>query len=75
MSNARVYVALLDEGVECWRPADAWHLYDDQYVLHGPIPEGEVWEFQPGETVRCLERTFQDGVTAMVAFAKVQSNA
>jgi hypothetical protein len=76
MSEAhKVYVALLDEGVECWRPVDAQHMVEDQYLLCGPIPEGEVWEFRPGEMVRCRERTFQDGAIGLVAFARVQRDA
>jgi hypothetical protein len=71
----QVYVALLDEGVEVWRPADATHVREDEYVLAGPVPDDEVWEFQPGEVVRCRERTFSDGVTALVAFARVQRDA
>ena len=63
----QVYVALLDEGVDCWRQVDAQHVGEDQYVLSGPIPGDEVWEFQPGETVRYRERTFQGGATGLVA--------
>jgi hypothetical protein len=38
MSKAhRVYVALLDEGAECWRPVEAQHIVEDQYLLSGPI--------------------------------------
>jgi len=76
MSEAhQVFVALLDEGVECWRPVEAQHMVADQYLLSGPIADGEVWEFRPGETVRCRERTFQDGTTGLVAFARVQRDA
>jgi hypothetical protein len=38
-------------------------------VLFGPIPEGEVWEFQHGDVVHCQEWTFSDGSTGLVAFA------
>ena len=76
MSEAhQVYVALLDEAVECWRPVDAKHMVEDQYLLCGPIPAGDVWEFRPGEIVRCRERTFQDGASGLVAFAPVQRDA
>jgi len=75
MSAQQVYVALLDEAVDCWRPVNAQHIGADQYVLVGPIPEGEVWEFQPGETVHCREQTFQGGTTGLVAFARVQRDA
>ena len=74
-SALRVYVALIDEGVECWRPVDARHVRDDQYLLAGVVPEDEVWEFQPGETVFCYQRTFQDGATGLVAVARVQRDA
>jgi hypothetical protein len=73
MSEAQqVYVALLDEGVDCWCPVEVQHVVEDQYVISGPIPDGKVWEFQPGETVRCRERTFQGGATGLIAFARVQ---
>ncbi len=76
MSEAhQVYVALLDEAVECWRPVDAKPMGKDQYLLCGPVPEGEEWEFLPGEIVRCRERTFHDGASGLVAFARIQRDA
>ena len=71
----QVYVALVDEAVECWRPVDAEYLGKDQYRLSGQVPDGEVWAFQPGETVKCRERTFQDGASGLVAYARVQPDA
>jgi hypothetical protein len=71
----RVYVALIDEGVEVWRPVNATHVQEDAYVLGGRVPDDEAWEFQPGELVRCRERTLSDGATALVAFARVQRDA
>jgi hypothetical protein len=32
----------------------------DVYILEGPVPEGEVWEFQPGMPVRCRMTHFQE---------------
>ena len=71
----QVYVALLDEAVECWRPVEAQHVEADEYVLSGSVPADELWEFQPGDTVRCREKTFQDGGTGLVAFARVWRDA
>jgi hypothetical protein len=68
MDSHQVFVALVDEAVACWRPTSARHLGEDRYLLSGPIPEGEIWEFQPGETVRCREWIFQDGTVGLVAF-------
>jgi hypothetical protein len=57
-----VYVALLAEGVDCWRPATTETLGVGRCPLTGSVPEEEVWEFRPGEIVMCRERTFQNGV-------------
>jgi hypothetical protein len=51
-----VYVALLDEGVDTWRPVQAEHLGDDLYRLNGERPDDEVWPFLPGDVVRCQVR-------------------
>ena len=74
MGKMIVHVALLDEGTPCWRPAEADHIRDDIYRLRGPIPEDEVWEFQPGEDVRCAVRksgTMQNNEDVVVAISKV----
>lgn len=47
----QIYVRLLGLGHEQWRIADALRLSDEQYQLCGPVPEGEIWEFQPGQVV------------------------
>lgn len=73
--TGQIYVALLDEAVPVWRPVDTEHLPGDAYRLMGPIPEGEVWEFQPGDVVRCQRRTFSDGVIALVAVERVPRDA
>jgi hypothetical protein len=62
-----VYVALVGEAVDVWRPVAAEHVTGDAYRLCGPVPEDEVWEFQPGEVVRCEERSFDDGTQGLVA--------
>jgi hypothetical protein len=48
-----VYVRLLDEGTEVSRPVNAELVGPGLFRLLGPVPNGEVWEFQPGEIVRC----------------------
>jgi len=52
-----VYVTLLDEGVDVWRPVQAEHLGGDLYRLTGERPDDEVWPFSPGDVVRCHIRT------------------
>ena len=41
----RVFVALLNEGTEVWRPADAEPLGGDLYRLLGTVPDDESWQF------------------------------
>jgi hypothetical protein len=61
-----VYVALLDEGVDVWRPAPAEQVAPHLYRLLGPMPPDESWQFQPGEVVRCEARPLSEGL-ALVA--------
>ena len=73
---ATIYVALLNEGVEVWRPVRAERVGEDSYVLLGPAPDGAVydpddeeWEFKPGTVVRCERHAFSGGSSGFVAKA------
>jgi len=49
---AIVYVRLLDEGTDVWRPVEAKRMGATTYRLSDhPTPEDETWSFQPGEIV------------------------
>jgi hypothetical protein len=50
-----IYVSLLDEGVQVWRPVAAEHLDGDVYrIVAQPYDrETERWAFQPGDRVVC----------------------
>ena len=58
---ATVYVALLDEGVDVWRPVQAEHAEGDLYRLKEEPPDDEVWPFAVGDVVRCQMRTLSGG--------------
>jgi hypothetical protein len=45
-----VYVRLLDEGTDVWRPVEA-DQDGDLFKLIGPMPDDEHWEFIPGTIV------------------------
>src|SRR5687768_15741407 len=60
--HAQIYVALLNEGVEVWRPVNAEILAPDIVRILEEVPEDELWEFQPGDVVHCRFRQFTDGV-------------
>jgi hypothetical protein len=65
-----IFVELLEEGTECWRPVSAERLSEDTYRIVDAVPEDEVWQFQPGEIVRCKPRVFSDGI-GLTAFESV----
>jgi hypothetical protein len=55
--TATVYVALLEEGVELWRPVQAEHVAGDLDCITETQPGDEAWPFAVGDVVRCKERT------------------
>lgn len=71
--TARIYVYLLHEGTDVWRPAIGIHMKDNIYqiYLQSEIPADETWQFLPGELVRCEERLLS-GNKCLVAIDKVE---
>jgi len=61
-----IYVTLLGEGMNVLRSVTAEHLGRDFYRITDTMPEGETWEFQPGQVVRCKKRNLSSG-KALVA--------
>ena len=56
-SNIRtIYIPLLNEGVDVWRPAPAISLGNDIFQVLKTADydvAGEDWQFPPGTSVRC----------------------
>ncbi len=71
--TCRIFVALVGEGVDVWRPVEAVHEHEDRYRIlsENHDPEDERWEFQQGAVVRCRLRNFADGTRALAAFERV----
>lgn len=65
--EATVYVSLVGEGIPCLRSVRAEHLGRDFYRIAEPMPEGETWEYQPGQVVRAKKKNLSSG-KALVAF-------
>ena len=65
--NRVVYVALLNEGTDVWRPVAAEQVGPHDFRLLDSRPEGEEWQFSPGTVVSCEPRTFSGGATGLVA--------
>lgn len=61
-----VYVELMDEGVDVWRPVEATVEADGTFRLPDEAPDDEVWRFAPGSVVRCEPRALSEG-EALVA--------
>jgi hypothetical protein len=64
-----VYVPLLDEGVDVWRPVEANRVGDGLYRLTGRRPDDEEWGFEVGDVVRCRTQVLS-GCQVLVAFDK-----
>ena len=72
-TRAVVYVRLLDEGTDVWRPVGATPLPDGTFRLQEPDdydPNVERWEFPPSTKVRCVTRKFTDGREGLVAVGR-----
>jgi hypothetical protein len=60
----QIYVRLLDEGIDVWRPVAATALPDGTYILAiTQVPDNEQWEFPPGSRV-VVERGSFEGKAA-----------
>jgi hypothetical protein len=62
-----IYVSLIGEGLNLMRSVRAEHLGRDFYRIIDAMPEGETWEYGPGQVVRCRKQNLSSG-KAMVAF-------
>ena len=55
-----IYIRLLDEGTNVWRPVAATALADGTYILDTTsVPDSEQWEFQPGSRVMVEKKRFE----------------
>ncbi len=57
-----IYIYLLNEGTDVWRPVEAERLADNRYRIVTPNgdPEDEHWQFLTGTVVRCEWRTLSE---------------
>ena len=62
-----LYVRLLDEGTEVYRPVQAQAVDADRYRVLGPIPKTETWEFQPGDIVAVKVQALSGGEQRVIA--------
>jgi len=66
LKEAMVYVGLVGEGLNVMRSVRAEHLGHNYYRIIESMPEGETWEYGPGQVVRCEKKKLSSG-KALVA--------
>lgn len=67
-----IYVKLMGEGTNAWRPVEAISNVDGTYTIASieTVPEDEIWEFLPGQKVVCKPHTFSESESELVAYAR-----
>jgi hypothetical protein len=70
-----IYMPLLGEGTDCWRPVRAVQAAGDVFEVVDQLRAGESWAFAPGSRVRCRNHVFTTGRQGLAAFEyAVESN-
>ncbi|MBV8829680.1 MAG: hypothetical protein JO108_10695 [Acidobacteriaceae bacterium] len=69
-----IYVTLVGEGLNLMRAVRAEHLGQDYYRIVDVMPEGETWQYQPGQVVRARKKNLSSG-KALVAFEEAPRSA
>jgi hypothetical protein len=71
MKMETIYVYLLNERTDVWRPVQAERISDSIFKIPdtAAIPEYEEWMFKPGDTVRCQSKDLSEGA-CLVAIEK-----
>jgi hypothetical protein len=72
MPTRTIYVALLVERVDVWRPVEAKELGSRRYLILGPVPDDETWEFPPGSIVGVEMKQLIHGVTPVLRTVAVK---
>lgn len=62
--STKVYVRLLGEAIDAWRPVQAEHLHDNVYRIADQTYDQEIetWQFGPGDIVICELTELSNGV-------------
>jgi hypothetical protein len=66
--EAMIYMPLVGEGTDCWRPVRAVQVAPDIFEVVDHIPAGESWAFAPGARLRCREHVLSSGEPGLEAF-------
>jgi hypothetical protein len=72
-----IFVAVLEEGADVWRPVQARPLSEaGVFRIIGVAADvaDEVWQFPAGAIVRCESKRFSGGETGMVAIEELKES-
>ena len=69
-----IFVALMDEGVDVWRPVQARPVDGGLYRIVGVDADAsdETWQFPAGAIVKCERKQFAGGTSGIIAGAQVE---
>lgn len=68
----QIFMPLLGEGTNCWRPVSAEPLGDGLFQICSLPNSDEEWEFPTGSRVICEPRSFSNGESGLVAVRLIQ---
>lgn len=74
--NKEIYVYLLDEGTDVWRPDQAEKISNHLFRIVSKNPEEEKWQFSIGDIVKCEYRMLADSNSkkCLVAVEKIDKD-
>lgn len=69
-----LYVRLVDEAVDMWRPVEGFAIDKRLYRIAAEqhVPDDERWEFGPGEIVAVVTRDFEGTMRKIVVSARAR---
>ena len=63
---ATVFMPLVKEGPDTWRPVEVTPLEGAAYRVEGPMPDGEIWQFAPGSLIQIKWKNCEDGERRLI---------
>jgi hypothetical protein len=67
-----IFILLLNEGLEVWRPVKAVEIEKDVYqiISKSETTDDEILAFNYQDLVKCRQKKFSDGIQGLVAYEK-----
>jgi hypothetical protein len=75
MKIETIYILLLNEDIDVWRPSNAVNVKENIYEILIDQSEYETdeedWEFKPGEKFLCKTKIFSNGTENLIAYSSL----